>query len=79
MEKMTIEQVRETPERLEPYMAEGQIVRVTRQGKPFFDAVPVSRQRGLSDFFRRLDAVWAESGVSRSTHEIVAGLRASRE
>ncbi|MCI0541287.1 MAG: hypothetical protein L0Z50_39305 [Verrucomicrobiales bacterium] len=76
---MTFEQVRNTPGKLDPLIKGGQTVRVTKRGKPFFDAVPPRGQTGLSDFFRRIDEVWAGSKVRRSTVDLVAGLRESRE
>ena len=79
METMTLKQVRSTPGKLNPLIKGGRSVRVTKQGKPFFDAVPPRRQTGLRDFFRRIDQVWARSKVRRSTADLVAALRESRE
>jgi antitoxin (DNA-binding transcriptional repressor) of toxin-antitoxin stability system len=76
---MTFKQVRNRPGKLDPLIKGGQTVRVTKRGKPFFDAVPPRSQTGLSDFFRLIDAVWAGSKVRRSTVDLVAGLRESRE
>ena len=79
METMTLKQVRNTPSRFDPLIEGGQTVRVTKHGKPFFDAVPPRRQTSLRDFFRRIDEVWAGSKVRRSTGDLVEGLRESRE
>lgn len=76
---MSLKQVRNTPSKFDPLIARGQTVRVTKHGKPFFDAVPPQRQTGLRDFFRRIDDVWSGSKVRRSTADLVAGLRESRE
>ena len=79
METITLKQVRSTPNKLNPLIKGGRSVRVTNQGKPFFDAVPPRRQTKLHVFFHRIDQVWAGSKVRRSTADIVAALRESRE
>ena len=79
METMTFKQVRNAPGKLAPLIKGGRTVRVTKRGKPFFDAVPPRRRTGLRDFFRRIEQVWTGSKVRRSTADIVADLRESRE
>jgi antitoxin (DNA-binding transcriptional repressor) of toxin-antitoxin stability system len=79
MATMTFKQVRNAPGKFEPLIKGGQTVRVTKRGKPFFDAVPPKRQSGLREFFRRIDAVWSNSGIEVSTSGLVASLRDSRE
>jgi hypothetical protein len=77
METMTFEEVREAPEKIAPMLEKGHTVRITKDGKPFFDAVP--SRSGLREFFTRVDQVWSGSPVSRSTVELLSGLRESRE
>jgi hypothetical protein len=79
MATMTFKQFRNMPGKFEPLIKGGQTVRVTKRGKPFFDAVPPKRQSGLRDFFRRVEEVWAGSEVECSTSDLMAGLRESRE
>jgi antitoxin (DNA-binding transcriptional repressor) of toxin-antitoxin stability system len=79
MEEMTIEQVREAPEKLEPFIADGTTVRITKDGKPFFDAVPTSQPQRFDEFARRVKELWADSNISRTTPELVAAVRESRE
>jgi len=79
METMTFEQVRNKPGRLAPILKGGRSVRITKGGKPFFDAVPPGGSGRLQDFFRRIDEVWAGSKADRSTADIVATLRESRQ
>lgn len=76
---MTFKQMRNTPGKFEPLIKGGQTVRVTKRGKPFFDAVPPTRQCGLRELFRRIDAVWTDSGVEVSTSRLVGSVRESRE
>lgn len=78
METLTLNELREHPEKLDPFLKDGKTVRVIREGKPYFDAVP-AKPTPFRQFVKQIDEVWADSGVEISTEEIVRSLRKSRE
>jgi hypothetical protein len=78
METLTLNELREQPEKLDPLLKEGKTVRVTKDGQPYFDAVPAN-PTPFRQFVKQIDEVWAGSGVEISTEEIVRSLRKSRE
>ncbi len=77
MQTLSLDELRATPEKLEPLLNEGQTVTVTKDGKPYFDAVP-PRPRRVQEFEQKIGELWAGSGRDRSPEEIVALIRKSR-
>ena len=81
METLTFNELRKDPEKLDPFLKDGKTVRVTREGKPYFDAVPaevVIANPQPSDFDKKVEALWMGTGVNYSTDQIVDLLRESR-
>jgi hypothetical protein len=76
METLTLNDLRDHPEKLDPLLKEGKTVRVTKEGQPYFDAVPAKLSK-LRDFDRQIDAIWANTGIEYSSEEIVAMIRRS--
>jgi hypothetical protein len=78
VETLTLKELREHPEKLDPFLKVGKTVRVMREGEPYFDAVP-TQPTPFRKFVKQIDEVWAESGIEISTEDIVRSLRKSRE
>jgi hypothetical protein len=78
METMTFSEIRESPEKLDPLLKEGKTVRVTKEGQPYFDAVPTKIKLTASqEFDRKIEEIWAGSDKQYSSEEIVAMIRRS--
>ena len=79
MVTMSFDEVRATPEKLDPFLKEGKTVTITKDGKPYFEAVPAPSRSRRNDFDRKIDELWAGTGIERSTEDIVRSIRESRE
>jgi hypothetical protein len=76
---MSFDEIRAKPEKLDLFFKDGKAVTVTKDGKPYFEAIPTHKSALGNDFDRKVDALWAGSGIEYSTEQVVRAIRESRE
>ena len=78
MATLSFDEVRATPEKLDPFLKQGKTVTITKDGKPYFEAVPATPLVRRHEFDRKIDELWAGTGVEYSNEQIVDLIRRSR-